>query len=218
MSQFQDYLAAAFVHNLQILPESLVCGLVLLSIALANPTVFTLAVGTVGIQALTGGIGRLLMKYSPDSAILMSSVDPCRKTYLGMSWESLLRGTVDPDQLWHPAAPSVYAATVAFVSGYGLALQLIYKEEINAGIVNSTWMTAFGVLTVLFLLLVIVFRTASGCETLVSVLGGTFLGLLIGFLGTVSLAYATNRRATNIWGIPLLRDRINAGAPVYVCE
>jgi hypothetical protein len=218
MSAYKDYMAAAFAHNLQILPESIVCGLILLSIALANPTIFTLAAGTVGAQAFTAAVGRLIMNYAPESAVLSTAMDTCRRSYLGMSWEQLLRGAVHPDQLWHPAAPSIYSATIAFLGGYGYALQLIYKEEINAGIMNQGWMIAFGVLTALFLIMTIIFRTASGCESLVSVLGGTFLGLLIGFLGTVALAYATERRATNIWGIPLLRDRINAGAPVYVCE
>jgi hypothetical protein len=226
MVLFLQYLSAAIQHNMQMLPESIVCGLVILSIALANPTLFALAAGTVGVQAFTGGVGRIMMNFQPESAVLMSATDPCRRTYLGMSWESLLSGVVKPEQLWHPAAPSVYSATVAFITGYGLALQLIYKEEINAGMLNATWMTIFGVIAAFILLLVIVFRSASGmifrsgpsCESLVSVLGGVFLGLLIGFLGTVSLAYMTDRKATNIWGIPLLRDRINAGAPVYVCE
>jgi len=31
------------------------------------------------------------------------------------------------------------------------------------------------------------------------------IGLLFGFLGCIALSYATDRKATNIWGIPLLR-------------
>jgi len=218
MVAYNDYIAAAIMHNLQILPESLSCGLIILAIVLANPTIFGLAVGTIGMQALTGAVGRLMMKFAPDGAVQRASTDPCHSSYLGQSWERLLRGTVSPEYLLHPTAPSVYTATVAFIAGYGLALQLIYKDEINAGVVNAAWCTAFGILTGIILLLTLIFRTASGCDSFASSAGGLGLGLLIGFLGTVALAYSTNRRATNIWGIPLLRDRINAGAPVYVCD
>ena len=47
--------------------------------------------------------------------------------------------------------------------------------------------------------------------------GGMAFGFLLGYLTAILTGYITNRRGTNVWGIPLLRDRINAGSAVYVC-
>ena len=60
-------------------------------------------------------------------------------------------------------------------------------------------------------------RYYGGCDTIVSILGGLLFGLSVGYFGYVALGYATNRRMTNIWGIPLLRDRINNGSALYIC-
>ena len=57
------------------------------------------------------------------------------------------------------------------------------------------------------LILALVFRMYSNCESIIGALTGTIIGLLFGYLGCVSLGYATNKKATNIWGIPLLRKK-----------
>jgi hypothetical protein len=46
---------------------------------------------------------------------------------------------------------------------------------------------------------------------------GSIFGIAFGYLGAIALGYATDRRATNLWGIPLLRDRINNGSALYIC-
>lgn len=218
MAIFSDYVAAAIIYNLQILPESVLVGLIILAIVLANGPVTALAAGVAGTQLLSGTVGRLVMKYAPDSAEVASSMDACTRGYVGKSWDRLLRGTANPEQLWHPKAPSVFQATVGFLAGYGFSLSRIYSEEINAGVISKSMMQTVSIIAGLLMILAIVFRVMSGCETVIGAVGGTALGLIVGYFGTIALAYASGRRATNIWGIPLLQDRINSGAPVYICQ
>lgn len=218
MAIFTDYVAAAIIYNLQILPESVLVGLVILAIVLANGPVTALAAGVAGTQLLGGTVGRLVMKYAPDSASVTSSMDACTQGYVGKSWDRLLRGTANPEQLWHPLAPSIFQATVGFLAGYGFSLNQIYSEEINAGVLSKSMMQTISIIAALLMILAVVFRVMSGCETVIGAVGGTAFGLILGYFGTVALAYATGRRATNIWGIPLLQDRINSGAPVYICQ
>jgi len=217
MAIYKDYIAATVLYNLQILPESVMVGLILLAIVLANGPITALALSVLGTQALTTTVGQLVMKYVPDGARVGSSMDSCTQGYVGKSVDRLFRGT-STEQLWHPIAPSVYQATIGFLAGYGLALQQIYKEEINAGVVSKSLMSSVMIIIGLLVLLALTFRIMSGCETILGAMGGTGLGLVLGFFGTVALAYATNRRMTNVWGIPLLRDRINNGSAVYVCN
>lgn len=216
MAIYTDYVAAAVLYNLQILPESLMCGIVILSIVLANQTLLALAAGAAGTQLLTGAVGSVIMRMT-DSAVRTSSLDMCVQGHLGKTWDRLLSGTENAERLWSPKAPSVYMATVGFFAGWGAALQQLYKEEIRAGIINQNTLTTTAIITALIILLTLLFRTKSGCETWIGAIGGILFGLLLGYMGAIALGYATGRRATNIWGIPLLRDRINNGSAVYIC-
>ncbi len=215
---YTDYVAGAILHNLQILPETLMCGLVILAVLLANPAVVLFAGGAASTQLLVSAMGRLVMNFQPEQAVVSTSADSCRAGFIGKTWDRLMRGSRDPELLWHPLAPSVYMATIAFFAGWGYALRQLYKDEINAGVLSGSTMSAVTILSLLRVVLALVFRVYSGCDTLMGAVSGLALGLAFGYFGAIALGYATDRRMTNIWGIPLLRDRINDGAPVYVCD
>jgi hypothetical protein len=219
---WRDYFLETALFNIQILPESLVCGIVLLSILLANQPLMAVAAGGILTQILTYLIGESIMAADPTSSIARSPTDVCSSGYIGKSWEHLLRNILlrkegKPDIYFHAYAPSVYLATVGFFSGWGFALQQLYREEIDAGILRRSTATSMLVITCLMILLVLVYRTMSGCETLFGSLTGISIGILAGYCMCFILGYSTDRRATNVWGIPLLRDRINDGGPVYIC-
>ncbi len=143
-------------------------------------------------------------------------MDMCTGGYIGKSWARLL-GMEDND-LWSPRAPSLYMSALGFFGGWGGALSQLYKEEIDAGIVSRTTVIACGIIMLLLVLLAATIRGLSGCESIISMAGGLALGGLMGYFLAIALGFSTDRRATNLWGIPLLRDRINAGAAVYVCN
>jgi hypothetical protein len=215
MGVWTAYIASAILYNLQILPDILLCGSLMLGILLANQSVLVLAAAAISSQILTSTVGRLMLKYAPDGAVIRSSLDMCTGGYIGKSWARLLdMGTND---LWSPRAPSLYMSALGFFAGWGGALQQLYKEEIDAGIVSRTTMIACGVITAVIILLALIARYAAGCESVVGMAGGLVMGGVVGYFLAIALGFATDRRATNIWGIPLLRDRINAGAAVYVC-
>jgi len=213
MAIYTDYIAAAIMYNLQILPESLMTGILILAIVLANQALLAMAAGAAGTQLLTGAVGRIIMRMSGDG-VPASSMDMCSTGFVGKSWERLL-GT--GAATFSPRAPSVYMATIGFFVGYGLALQTLYKEEIDAKVMSRSSLMTTAIISVLLLITAFVFRIASGCESVIGAVGGAALGLALGYLGCIALGYATDRRATNLWGIPLLRDRINAGSALYIC-
>lgn len=212
-----DYTSAAALFNLQILPESLMCGVIILAILLANQPMFVLGAGVAGTQLLGLALGRLVMKYDPANSMVRSTLDTCSAGYVGKTWDRLLRGGTTPDLLWHPLAPSIYLATVGFFAGWGFGLQQLYKDEIDAGILQRSTILATTVITLLLLLLAIVYRIYAGCESIKGALIGSVFGLVAGYFLSITVGFSTDKRATNIWGIPLLRDRINEGEPVYIC-
>lgn len=217
MAIYTDYVAAALMFNLQILPESLITGLLILAVVLANQAILAMVVGALITQFVTDSAARVIMKLMPGSATRTSTMDMCNTGFVAKSWMHLLRGSDIAESLWHPNAPSVFMATIGYFVGYGWALQQLYKEEIRAGIMSQSSLFATAVVSGLLLLTALAFRVSSGCESLIGAVGGVAFGLAIGYLGCVALGYTTDRRATNIWGIPLLRDRINNGSALYIC-
>jgi hypothetical protein len=216
MPIYTEYIAATILYNLQILPESLICGIIILSVILANQSLVALAAGAIGTQFLTSAVGRLIMKMT-NNAKPSSSMDTCATGYVGKSLDRLLRGTNDPDLMWHPQAPSIFLATIAYFIGYGWALQQVYKEEIDARVMSKGSLVLTAIISFLLLVTAIVYRVSSGCDSITGALCGVAFGLSIGFLGCITLGYASDRRATNVWGIPLRRDRINNGSALYIC-
>ena len=73
------------------------------------------------------------------------------------------------------------------------------------------------IITGLILLVTLVFRVMSGCERIVPTVAGLAVGLAAGFMGAIAVGAVSNRSLTNLWGIPLLQDRIAAGSAIYVC-
>lgn len=215
MAIYTDYLVASIMYNLQILPETLMCGVVIMAIVLANPSIVALAAAAGGAQLLTSTIARIMMKMLPDGAVVSSSMDMCNSGFIGRSWQRLLRGS--PDMLWHSKAPSLYMVSIAFFVGYGWALQQLYHDEINAGAISKTTTTGLSIVSLLILIAAFLFRYKTGCDSLLSTIAGTFLGILMGYLGAISIGYASGRTLTNVWGIPLLVNRTGTGANVYVC-
>jgi hypothetical protein len=205
MAIWTEYVIATFIHNAQILPETLLCGIILLSILLASQPLAFVGLGVAVTQLMTQGIGRVIMGKIPDGAELRSSLDGCSTGFVGKSWARLLGK--NPDLRWHPNAPSVFMATVSFFFAWGIAVQQLYKDEINVGIVKKPMLASTKILSFLVLLLAFCFRIYTGCESYMSAIAGTVIGFLFGFMGCIALGYATDRKATNIWGIPLLRSK-----------
>jgi hypothetical protein len=218
MAIYTDYIAAAIMYNLQILPDTLITGIILLAIVLANPALVALAAGAAGTQLLTSSVGQLVMKMGGiGEAVPTSSMDMCNSGFISRSWDRLFRGPNAPELLWHPAAPSVFMSTIGFFFGYGLGLLQLYKEEIDVKVVPRATLIATTIISLLIVIAALIFRISSGCESILGAVAGTLFGLVIGYMGSVALGYFTDRKATNLWGIPLLRDRINAGSPLYIC-
>ena len=212
MSGYSDFAIETVMYNLQILPETLLCGTIILAVILANQSLAAIAIGVILTQLAAEGIGSFL-----PGEKLGSSLDMCQSGVMGSSMAKILRGVKSTEKLWRPQAPSVFTATVGFLAGWGYALQQLYSEEIQAGVVSQSTLIGVGIISAVIMILVIVFRVTTGCDTIMAAVGGTILGLLMGYAGCIIIGYATNRKVTNIWGIPLLRDRINNGSALYYC-
>ena len=88
---------------------------------------------------------------------------------LGLGYRMVLRGASNPQcALTYSEGgtpfvlPSPISQTVGFFAGWGFGLQQLYKDEIDAGILQRSTVLATTVITVLLLLLAIVYRIYAG--------------------------------------------------------
>lgn len=214
-SALRDYIGSTLIYQLQILPDTLLMGAIILAIVLANPTIIALAAGCAATQGITHAAAGAVAATQPNATVIRSTLDTCTGGYVGRTWGRLFRtGT---ESLWHPYSPSVYMATIGYFALYGAALSQLYQEELAAGMMPRSTLIAMGVITFVVVVIATIFRVGSGCESVLGAIGGLALGGLLGYVSAILVGYFTDRRGSNIWGIPLLRGRINAGSAVYVC-
>ena len=202
-------------YILRTLPDSLVTGITVLAVLLGNQSLFTVAASSIFMQALITGIGYLVIRFNPDSAITRSSLEPCVAGYINNYWAQVRGGR---DNLDHPYAPSLYMATISFFAGWGGGLKQLYADEISQGVLSSSQTTGLLITALLIVIAAMFYRIfVSQCESLVGALIGLGTGAALGYVMCIAIGAATGRTATNIWGMPLLRDRINNGSPIYTC-
>jgi len=202
-------------HILLTLPDSLVTGITVLAVLLGNQALFTVAASSIFMQAFITGISYLVMRFNPDSVIVGPCLEPCTGGYINSYWAQVRGGRNNTD---HPYAPSLYMATCSFFVGWGAALKQLYADEINQGVLSNSQTITLLVLAFMIVIAAMIYRiVVSKCETVVGALIGLGAGTTLGYLLCIAIGSATGRTATNLWGMPLLRDRLANGSPIYTC-
>jgi hypothetical protein len=116
------------------------------------------------------------------------------------------------------------SGTVFFMSAvitYILSSTLNFQEELKElGKNESEWNARIPLsftFSILLLFFVLFYRIYYNCDSVLSGLGSTILGGIIGFIVYLIHVYLFGRDSINFLGIPLLADRAANGKPLYVC-
>ena len=195
-------------------------AVILFAILFQSPPMATLAGSSLLVTVLHGYIAQFLSANFPDLVTTPSDVSKCAGRFPGVSYDRLLGlslssgfGSVAAD-----AWPSYYTTFVGFLAGWIGALPSIYARELKASPKRASSVAGGILILILLCILVTIYRISSGCDGML----GTAIGLVFGFaigLGLVLTAsWISDRRATNILGMPLIRDKAADGKPIYVCE
>jgi hypothetical protein len=220
LSKFSNFLNTGFKYNLQVFPDTITAGALLFSLLFQSPPL-----------AALGGSFILLNFLHPVFAGFLSTVvsntlgptaDPslCSGSFPGISYDRLFSMSSEKmfGSLNSAAWPSYYTMFMGFLGAWVSALPLLYNAEIAASPKRKAAVTVGIVVLSIVLLIGVVFRYASGCDTLFGILVGLASGAVLGGGIVAFLAWISDRRITNILGFPLLRDSVVDGQPIYVCE
>lgn len=193
---------------------------ILFAVLFQSPPMATLATALVSLTFLHPRYTALLQQVVPG----LYNNPPvngqrCSGRFPGITYEALLgianRGNgAGGEEAW----PSYYCSFVGFLAGWVGALPALYSRELAAQPQRAT--TAMGGVAVLAVLCltVMMYRIQTGCESFTSTSVGLLSGFLLGLAIVLLVAWTSDRRLTNMMGLPLLRDKAVDGKPIYVCE
>lgn len=217
---FTEFLSTGFKYNLQVFPDTLTGAALLFAVLFQSPPLATLG----GSFILLNFIHPLLADFATRvvSNTLGPDIDPslCSGHFPGISYDRLLGMSSERTfgALNRAGWPSYYSVFMGFLAGWVGALPFIYEKEISASPKRKAASTLGLVVLGLVLIMGIVFRVSSGCDTLFGTFVGMACGVFIGLLLVIFLSWISDRRVTNVLGFPLIRGRAADGKPIYVCE
>lgn len=213
------YISEGFKYNLQVLPDIVTSSAILFGILFQSAPMAVFAGALVFVSFLHKYIAEFVGSVVPGLAT--SSEFKCSGQFPGVTFSHLmgLSGNSQFGKVSTQKVPSYYTLLMGFIIGWIGSLPTIYSQEIQASPTKKT-STFLGMLSLWGLAaLVIIHRIfASSCEGFVSVITGLLLGFGIGLLLVFGISHLSERRATNLLGLPLMRDKAADGKPIYVCD
>ena len=213
------FIRDGFKYNLQVLPDTLTSASLLFALLFQSPPMAALGISMILIHYIHKGASRFMGSILPGMASSPSDIDTCSGRFPGATYQSLLGFNAgrmfgaEESGTW----PSYYSTFMGFLAGWIGTLPSLYARELAASPERAKATTGGIGLLVILLFIVMIYRIVSECEGFASI----SVGLLIGFAAGLSLvlfaSWLTDRRATNILGMPLIRGKTETGEPIYAC-
>jgi hypothetical protein len=214
------FVTEGFKYNLQVLPDVLTSSTLLFAILFQSPPIAILGTAMILMSFIHSGMAKFLSSVFPDLVTSPSDMTRCSGRFPGASYERLLGLTRNNQMgsLSYGEWPSYYTTFVGFLVGWISALPQIYKQELSAS-PNTDMSVKLGLLVLsLLCIVVVIFRVSTACETFMSTFVGLLTGFGIGLFVVAAVSYFTDRRGTNMLGMPLIRNKAEDGKPIYVCD
>lgn len=220
VTAFTDFVSVGFKYNLQVFPDTITSAALLFSLLFQSPPLAALGGSMILLNFIHPLLSDFLTKVVSDT--LGPEIDPslCSGHFPGISYDRLLRMSSERTfgSLSRNGWPSYYTVFIGFLAGWISVLPFIYSKEIEASPKRKAASILGLVVLAIVLLIALIFRISSGCDSLFGSLIGIACGGFIGFLMVSFLSWISDRRITNMLGFPLIRGRVPDGKPIYVCE
>jgi hypothetical protein len=218
--RFVDFATTGFKYNLQVLPDTITAASLLFALLFQSPPLATLGAGFIFLNFLHPKLAEFTTRFVTDT--LGAEVDPalCSGMFPGVSYDRLL--TMSSERTFgalnRTGWPSYYSVFLGYLVGWISSLQVLYRKEIDAS-PRKKGSSILGLIVLgLTVITAVVYRVQSGCDSLFGIFVGLVVGLFVGGLLAMGIAWISERRMTNILGLPLIRGKAADGKPIYVCE
>jgi hypothetical protein len=220
MSSLINFATEGFKYNLQVLPDVIKASALLFALLFQSPPMAVFSVASMLMGFLHIGIAKGFSSVFPNMVSTPGNADRCAGTFPGVSYGRFFGMTqaATSGKLSDTAWPSYYTTFMGFLAGWIGALPTIYAQELSVSPKKSVAATGGLVTLGILLLVVMVYRISSECDTFISTSLGLTVGFVIGLIMVFIVAHLSERRATNMLALPLIRNKAEDGKPIYVCE
>jgi hypothetical protein len=216
---FFNFAKEGFKYNLQVLPDVLMSSTLLFSVLFQSPPLAFLGTAMILLQFIHKGLAAFTQTYIPNMSYNPTNFQQCSGRFPGAGYSSLFnmaRGSIF--SATNDGWPSYYSTFIGFIAGWVGAIPTLYAAELKASPEKRAASAAGLVILVCLILMVMLFRITSECEGFMSTAMGLLAGFVLGLLLVTFAAWISDRRATNLLGLPLIRNKVATGQPIYVCE
>ena len=212
---FFDSVVPVGVESLRLLPDSVVCGTAILTILSGCKSYGVLLFSMFELMFLQRISSMIISGIAPVGADLNSQQMTCQP---GFQYTNSMRISL----LEKIGTPSMFPSpTMFFLSGllsYMLMSMQQFGREIKSlsGDIQARTQVAI-VLSFLFMIAMLMFRTSYGCESF----GTLLLSLLLGTIFGVAIVFQNialfGRDGINVLNLPMIQSALEKGKPMYVC-
>jgi hypothetical protein len=221
MNNAQYFLDKVLKPNLKeqigLLPDSVFIGALLLALLTQSYSMTIFAVSLLEAGIVGAGLRKLFTYLDLVHTAPLKGEDPtvCTSSYTTPTIESLIMFSTANATSALPSSP-IFILTTA--TSYIIGSMYSQKQELEAlGPAYSARFYIAIAASTLLLFAVSMYRMSNSCEGLGVILMSIILGIIVGGLIVFQNNQLFGRDATNLTGIPLLKERTRDGRPLYVC-
>ena len=212
-SDFMTSIVEGFKYNLEVVPDTLLVTIGLFALLLQSPSFTALGLSMLSVNLFQPIAVQYLREVVPNSwAVSTRSTGK----FPGASAERVM---MNNNSTTKAELPSYYSMFIGTFLGWVAPLSAFYQPELRASpqrMIASYVSIAF---LIIFATIILLYRWLASQETLYGLLLGVGFGAALGFAIMLILYYGTQRRATNIYNLPLINVSYGGtpGRPIYVC-
>lgn len=204
-------------ETLRVLPDSILFGSLLMTLMTQSFSMAMFALAMFETAIIGGGLRKLLSYIDLFHTLppAGSGIAACYPAVFAPTLETIMTFGKSAVESSFPSLPVFY---VSSASAYVVGSMWAQQKELQAlgpGYASRFYVSIFASVFLLFAMAT--YRIAFGCDTAGIVLVSLLLGFVFGGLIFYQNMYLFGRDATNLTGIPLLKDRTRDGKPLYVC-
>jgi len=212
---FFDSIVPVGVESLRLLPDSVVCGTAILTILSGCKSYGVLLFSMFELMFLQRISSMIIGGIAPVGGDLNSQQMTCQP---GFQYTNSMRISL----LEKIGTPSMFPSpTMFFLCGllsYMLMSMRQFGREIKSlsGDIQARTQVAI-VLSVLFTIAMLMFRTSYGCESFGTLLLSLLLGTIFGIAMVFQNIALFGRDGINVLNLPMIQSALEKGKPMYVC-
>ena len=210
-SSIISFTIETFKSNLEIVPDIFLVTVGIFAMLLQSPSFTALTGSLLSVNLIQPLIAQYLREIVPNTWGVQTKATGM---FPGTSVERISLENTSPIA----SLPSYYTMFIGTLLGWFGPMYYYYQPELQISPQRTLGAIISGSFLILFSLILLIYRYLASQDTFYGILLGVGFGGLFGLSIMTAIYFATQRRGTNLYGLPLLSTSYGGTKPIYVCE